>query len=401
MADMQKLGRYELVREIGRGAMGVVYQARDPVLDRTVAIKTVVLSSDPAEREDYEARFQQEARAAGGLAHPNIVTIYDVGNAGGLAFMAMEYLEGEELGRLMANGIAVDRAVDIAAQIAEGLAYAHEREVVHRDIKPPNIMVLRDGLVKIADFGIARLRANDVKTQTGMLLGSPRYMSPEVFLGKRADAKSDIFSLGIILYEMLTGSAPFTGDSVTALMYQVINFVPPAPSTVRSPVPPMLDFIIAKMLAKQPESRYASAREVAVDLRDCARRISEGSAPPVTTLPPASLSSEDVAVLASTDEREQLLARTMPLARADDTLASAAAPAPTLGVSREFESLLATQRLVMRLDEGEKPATQTSPRYRVVSGLGTGGSPWSRYELAVFSSGVLLASVAAVAIAIV
>lgn len=414
-----RLGRYEVLREIGRGAMGVVYEARDPVLDRIVAIKTVVLSSDAAEREDYAARFQQEARAAGSLTHPNIVTIHDIGNAGGLAFMAMEYLEGEELGRLMnaPGGISIERAVDIASQIAEALGYAHECGVVHRDVKPPNIMVGPGGQVKIADFGIARLRASDLGTHTGTLLGSPRYMSPEIFLGKRADGRSDIFSLGIILYEMLTGTPPFKGDSVSALMYQVINFVPPAPSAVRAAVPPMLDFITAKMLAKDPHERYADARAVAKDLRDCARRLQEGPAAPLAgPLPHASMSSSDLSVLASTDEREQLLERTMPLARSDDGLKDAAAPAPTLGLSRHFDSLLATQRLALRVGVEQGPAAvaaaaPTEPpvpspvaqsrQYRVVSGPGAFTASWTRFELTVFSAGVAAALAVATAIALV
>ena len=194
----QQLGRYELLSELGQGAMGVVYKARDPVLDRVVAVKTINLTLPKDELSEYEARFYQEARAAGGLNHPNIVTIYDIGKSERVAYMAMEFLEGEELRSVLSarEPLPVELALDVAAQVADGLAYAHDRHIVHRDIKPANIMVVRDGLVKITDFGIARMRTNEVKTMTGMILGSPKYMSPEQVAGKRADHRSDLFSLG-------------------------------------------------------------------------------------------------------------------------------------------------------------------------------------------------------------
>jgi serine/threonine-protein kinase len=257
--------------------MGVVYKATDTALERTVAVKTVNMALEREGAEKYEARFYQEARAAGSLNHPNIVTVYDVGKEGNVAYMAMEFIEGEELRSLLAAGRAlpVSQAVSIAAQVAEGLAYAHEHGVVHRDIKPANIMVLADGPVKITDFGIARMRAsNDELTQSGMMLGSPKYMSPEQVIGKRADHRSDLFSLGVILYEMLTGAAPFSGENVTALMYQIVNFAPPVPSAVNPAVPELLNFIVAKMLAKPLEERYQAAQELANDLRNCERQIS-------------------------------------------------------------------------------------------------------------------------------
>jgi eukaryotic-like serine/threonine-protein kinase len=267
---MKTLGRYEILGEIGKGAMGVVYRARDPMLDRTVAIKTVNMSLDPVEMEEYEARFLQEAKAAGGLNHPNIVTIYDIGKSGNVAFMAMELLEGRELRALASPStpLAPARAVEIAAQVAEGLAYAHQHGVVHRDVKPANIMILQNGMAKITDFGIARMRVAEVLTQTGVVLGSPRYMSPEQVAGKRADPRSDVFSLGVILYEMLTGRPPFTGDDVSSIMFQILNLVPPPPSTVNPAIPAVLDFIVAKALAKPADDRYPDAAEFARDLRD-------------------------------------------------------------------------------------------------------------------------------------
>ena len=273
--DTKTIGRYEIVAELGRGAMGVVYKATDPVLGRAVAIKTINMTLERDGIENYEARFYQEARAAGGLSHPNIITVYDVGKLGDIAYMAMEFIEGVELRELLSSGrpLPLMQAISIAAQVAEGLAYAHERGIVHRDIKPPNIMVSPNGGVKIADFGIARMRASESLTQTGMMLGSPKYMSPEHVLGKRADQRGDIFSLGIILHEMLTGVAPFSGENVTALMYQIVNLAPPAPSVRNPEVPELLDFIVAKMLAKALDERYQSAAEVASDLRECERQL--------------------------------------------------------------------------------------------------------------------------------
>jgi len=274
--ESAQLGRYVIQSELGRGAMGVVYKALDSVLERPVAVKTVNISLERDHADKYEQRFYQEARAAGALNHPNIVTIHDVGKAGDVVFMAMEYIEGVELRSLIGEGrpLRVAQALTIAAQVAEGLAYAHQRGVVHRDIKPANIMVVANGPVKITDFGIARMRGTGDLTQTGMLLGSPKYMSPEQVIGKRADHRSDIFSLGVILYEMLCGAAPFNGENVTALMYQIVNFVPPAPSSVNSEVPQLLDYIVAKMLAKPLEERYQDAAEVARDLREAERQLS-------------------------------------------------------------------------------------------------------------------------------
>jgi len=224
--EAPQLGRYVIQSELGRGAMGVVYKATDSVLQRTVAVKTVNMALESTGIGNYEARFYQEARAAGSLNHANIVTVYDVGKAGDIAYMAMEFIEGVELRTMIGEGrtLPVAQAISIGAQVAEGLGYAHQHGVVHRDIKPANIMVVANGPVKITDFGIARMRASGELTQTGMMLGSPKYMSPEQVIGKRADYRSDIFSLGIILYEMLCGNVPFNGENVTALMYQIVNF---------------------------------------------------------------------------------------------------------------------------------------------------------------------------------
>ena len=268
---ISNLGRYEVLGELGQGAMGVVYKARDPLIDRVVAIKTINLSLAMDEKEEYEGRFYQEAKAAGRLNHPNIVTIYDVGKSGDVAYIAMELLEGRELRDIMNEGalLPIDQVLNIVAQVAQGLAYAHEHEIVHRDVKPSNIMVIRDGHVKITDFGIARMASSSVRTQTGMVLGSPKYMSPEQVMGKTIDQRSDIFSLGVMLYEMLTGQAPFDGENVNAIMYQTLNAVPTPPNILNPAVPEMVNFIVAKALAKGMEDRYQNAKDFAVDLRTC------------------------------------------------------------------------------------------------------------------------------------
>jgi serine/threonine-protein kinase len=343
-----QLGRYALQSEIGRGAMGIVYKALDSVLERPVAVKTVNITLEREHAEKYEQRFYREARAAGGLNHPNIVTIHDVGKAGDVVYMAMEYIEGVELRSLIGEGrpLRAPQALSIAAQVGEALAYAHQRGVVHRDIKPANIMVVANGPVKITDFGIARMRGTGELTQTGMLLGSPKYMSPEQVIGKRADHRSDIFSLGVILYEMLCGTAPFNGENVTALMYQIVNFVPPAPSSVNDAVPPMLDLIVAKMLAKPLEERYQDAADVARDLRECERQLAgaPGAAPPSRAAPPAPAALPEPKLVDNTAKTivlAQSIARTREADRSPEELAAA----PARGLASSFDSMEATQRL--------------------------------------------------------
>jgi len=342
MTQPKQIGRYDVVSEIGRGAMGVVYRAVDPMLERTVAIKTINMALDPGEMEHYEKRFTIEARAAGGLNHPNIVPIHDIGRSGDLAYMAMEFLEGRELKELIVGSeLTVDRALEIAAQAADGLAYAHQHDVVHRDIKPANIMILRDDRVKIMDFGIARMRTADVRTQTGVVLGSPRYLSPEQVLGKRSDGRADIFSLGVILYEMVAGQPPFNGIDVNSLMFQIVNFTPPPPSTVNTALPQMLDLIIAKALAKTADERYASIAELASDLRACRQ---QGLGATVPTL---------IATLPVSAESQQMLFddTTIPATRAEDRSLEPTLPGDTIpsrGLAKEFDSMAATMRLAVK-----------------------------------------------------
>lgn len=272
--------------------MGVVYKAIDPVIDRTVAIKTVNLSLNREDLAEYEARFQQEIKAAGRLNHPNIVTIYDVGRTEAVAYMAMEMLDGSELKDLLAEGrpLPVSDVVDWISQVAFGLGSAHEFGVIHRDVKPSNIMIVRGGRAKITDFGIARMSASAVKTMTGLILGSPRYMSPEQVLGRPLDLRTDIFSLGVVLYEALTKLPPFDGDNVNAIMYATVNQAPPPPSSVNREVPPMLDLIVAKALAKSLDERYQHAADMARDLEEVKRQLpknSQGSQLIASAAPPS------------------------------------------------------------------------------------------------------------------
>jgi serine/threonine-protein kinase len=324
------LGRYEIVGEIGQGAMGVVYKATDPLIDRIVAIKTITLSLALDEREEYEARFYQEAKAAGRLSHPNIVTIYDVGRSGDVAYIAMEFLQGRELRDILNDKqlLPVDQVIDIVAQVAVGLSYAHEHGIVHRDIKPSNIMVSHDGHAKITDFGIARMASAGVRTQTGMVLGSPKYMSPEQVMGKQTDQRSDIFSLGVMLYEMLTGQPPFMGENVNAIMYQTLNAIPQQPSSLNTAVPDMLNFIVAKALAKDLEHRYQNAKDLANDLRACRDTVPRSGAVArinaADTITPKAVFDATPAVVESDDESNQVL---------------------TMRLSPSFDSVGATMRL--------------------------------------------------------
>lgn len=358
--EENKLGRFEILAEIGRGAMGIVYKAKDPMLERVVAIKTINMGSDVDGAEMYEKRFYQEARAAGGLNHPNIVTVYDIGKTESACYMAMEYIEGAELRTLLLPGkpLPVPRALSIAAQMAEGLAYAHERGVVHRDIKPANIMVPESGAVKITDFGIARMRSSNVQTQTGMMMGSPKYMSPEQVIGKRADHRSDIFSLGAILYEMLTGAAPFTGESVNAVMYQIVNFVPPAPSAINPAAPAALDAVVGRMLAKALEDRFQSAAEIARGLRECELQV-HGVQSATSTLPLGALAQGATAVVVDAEVKSALLAQTVERSRRAGEETPPPDVAPARGLSRTFDSLEATQRLVA-LSDAAMPSDPTA-----------------------------------------
>jgi eukaryotic-like serine/threonine-protein kinase len=268
MSVIETVGRYEIIEELGRGAMGVVYKAKDPTIGRTVALKTLRLDVHGLETAEMVRRFQNEARAAGVLSHPNIVTIYDAGERDGIFYIAMEFIQGTTLHELLAEHhiLPTEDVIQYSRQICKGLDYAHSHGIVHRDVKPANIMITANGTVKIMDFGIAK--AGGSMTSTGQVLGTPNYMSPEQVKGRPLDGRSDLFSFGVILYEMLTGEKPFVGQNVTTIIYKIVNENPIAPRDLDVTVHPSLSAIVTRALAKSPEERYQSGADLIRDLEN-------------------------------------------------------------------------------------------------------------------------------------
>ena len=272
-AERPRLGRYEIEKELGKGAMGVVYMGRDSKIGRVVAIKTMELSRefDPQELAEVKARFFREAETAGRLSHPNIVTIYDAGEEQELAYIAMEFVKGQDLVPCTRPGhlLPLAKVLEMMADIAEALAYAHDNQVIHRDIKPANIMYEGEsGLLKVADFGIARI-SDASRTRTGMVLGTPSYMSPEQLGGRKIDGRADLYALGVTMYQLLCGHLPFEGGSMTELMYKIANDPPTNILDYNAALPDTVVRLITKMLAKRPEDRHQSGSQMAAALREC------------------------------------------------------------------------------------------------------------------------------------
>jgi serine/threonine protein kinase len=325
--------------------------------------------------------------------------------------MAMEYIEGAELRSMLSQGqpLPVQQALEVAAQVAEGLSYAHEHQVVHRDVKPANILITPQGRAKIADFGIARMRSAETQTQTGVILGSPKYLSPEQVVGKRADHRSDVFSLGVILYQCLTGNTPFNGDGVSALMYQITNHNPPPPSTLNSQVPVMLDYILAKALAKSVDERYQSSGDLAADLRECRKTLE----PPMeASNPRLSASGSNPAMSASQSTTTIPLERSPQTIKLKDTVKlketvkpaepesgapATTEPVPTRGLSRAFDSTEATQRLLAQtIDPENAPPPQqdpeaTAPVLPPPLRRRRGAHPWGERENKILAATVVVA----------
>jgi eukaryotic-like serine/threonine-protein kinase len=279
--DTERLGRYQLEREIGRGAMGIVYLGRDTAINRMVAIKAIPLASEFSDAELIEARsrFFREAETAGRLNHPNIVTIYDVGEERGLAYIAMEYLKGRHLSDYTKshNLLEPRKVLEIIGRTADALGFAHKQQVVHRDIKPANLMYdPSTDVLKITDFGIARLSGAG-STRTGIVLGTPSFMSPEQLEGRTVTGHSDLFSLGVSLFQLLTGQLPFTADSMTGLMQQIAEAPHPPLRAFRPDLPVCVESVIDRALAKNPEARFDSGAQMAAALEDCRSRIPSGS----------------------------------------------------------------------------------------------------------------------------
>ncbi|NTV96045.1 MAG: protein kinase, partial [Thiobacillus sp.] len=271
MSTPEQLGKYKIVRTLGKGAMGIVYEGFDPVIERTVAIKTIRMDElDESEAEEHSRRFRVEAKAAGKLNHPNIVGIYDYGEEQNLAYIVMEYVQGKELKSYLDSGqrFPVKQIVNIMTQLLEALGYSHARGVIHRDIKPANLFITEDGTVKLGDFGIARIDSTH-KTHAGTVLGTPSYMSPEQIKGESVDNRSDLYSSGVILYQFLTGEKPFSG-SMVAVMHKVLTEAPARPSSINPQVTAKMEQVVAKAMAKEPDDRYANAREFIEDLRAAA-----------------------------------------------------------------------------------------------------------------------------------
>ena len=270
------LGRYKVLKELGRGAMGLVYLGKDPTIQRFVAIKTMRLDQIDSDDklQDVKARFFREAESTGRLSHPNIVTIYDAGEENDLGYIAMELIEGTPLKQWARKPhlMPVNEVLLTVATVADALDYAHQQGVVHRDIKPANIMLTKDRVVKVMDFGIAKM-ASSSKTQTNIVLGTPTYMSPEQISGKKVDGRSDIFSLGVVLFELLTGQLPFTADNLSAVLFSIAHHPHPAIQTLRQDLPPMVQEIVDRALQKELPHRYRRAEEFAVELRACLQSL--------------------------------------------------------------------------------------------------------------------------------
>jgi eukaryotic-like serine/threonine-protein kinase len=276
-------GRHQILKELGKGSMGVVYKAHDPQIDRLVALK--VLRPDRVSTQAFLQRFMKEARAIGRLSHPNIVVVYDVGEEHGTVYIAMEFLEGKPLDEIVkSESFQSDEIIELGVQVAEALDYAHRKGVVHRDIKPSNIIVQPDGQIKITDFGIAHMEDPEVtqQTQAGEILGTPAYMSPEQVLSQPVDGRSDLFSLGVILYELATGKRPFRGENLAAIFRSITDEDPTEPIMVKPDVSPGLSGVIMRSLAKSPENRFGTGKDLAEALRDCCQVIpvSPGTIPP-------------------------------------------------------------------------------------------------------------------------
>jgi serine/threonine-protein kinase len=284
--SLKKLGRYELIRVLGKGAMGVVYEGRDPNLDRRVAIKTVKVENLSEEAAaEYEHRFRTEARSAARLQHPNIVSVYDSDRHEDIAFLVMEYIQGDDLKHHLDRGVrySLEQSLKMIRDLLSALDYAHKQGIVHRDIKPANLLIEPGGRVKLTDFGVARIQDSGDATRTqGSMVGTLKYMAPEQVQGQKVDARADLFSVGVVLYQLLTDKRPFDGDNDFSIIHQIIGHEPPSPSSFNARLPSAIDAVVSRALAKDREQRFESARDFAVALQAAIRRAEDQ-----TIVPPA------------------------------------------------------------------------------------------------------------------
>ena len=283
--SLKKLGRYDLVRVLGKGAMGIVYEGRDPNLDRRVAIKTVKVENLSEEAaSEYEVRFRTEARSAARLQHPNIVSVYDSDRDGDVAFLVMEYIQGDDLKHHLDQGTrySLEQSLKMIRDLLSALEYAHKQGIVHRDIKPANLLIEPGGRVKLTDFGVARMQdsGDATRTQGGNMIGTLKYMSPEQVQGLKTDSRSDLFSVGVVLYQLLTDMRPFDGDNDFSIIHQIIEHTPVPPSSINARLPPAVDAVVARALAKDREQRFATARDFASALQSATRRAQDATVVP-------------------------------------------------------------------------------------------------------------------------
>ena len=285
--SLNKLGRYDIVRVLGKGAMGLVYEARDPNLDRRVAIKTIKVENLSEEAAaEYEARFRTEARSAARLQHPNIVSVYDSDRHGDMAYLVMEFIQGEDLKQHLDSGkrYSLTQSLGMVADLLAALDYAHRQNIVHRDVKPANLLIEANGRVKLTDFGVARIQDSGEATRTqGTMVGTLKYMSPEQVQGVPIDSRADLFAVGVVLYQLLTGKRPFDGDTDFAIIQQIVGHTPAAPSSFSNALPAAIDAVVARALAKKREQRFATAQDFASALQEAS-----GQALDPTVVPPVS-----------------------------------------------------------------------------------------------------------------
>jgi predicted Ser/Thr protein kinase len=385
----QKIGRYEIVGELGKGAMGLVYKAKDPMIGRTVAMKTMRMDVHGMEADEMLKRFQNEARAAGVLNHLNVVTIYDAGEQDGMFYIAMEFIEGVTLHSLITQNrvLPAEQVVDVSRQVLAGLDYAHSHGVVHRDVKPANIMITPDKTVKIMDFGIAK--AGGGLTSAGQVLGTPNYMSPEQVKGRPLDGRSDLFSFGVILYEMVTGEKPFTGQNVTTIIYKIVNEHPIPPRELDVTIHPGLSAVITKALAKSPDERYQTGAELVKDLAnykafgasDAAATMSAGAAASALNA-----NASDKTAVFDSQAMSKLGSGAMPAASSTPAAQPAAAAAPAPAPIPAFESTvdIAKRKLAPAVASAKKqPRMMAAVAGVLVLVMLIAGVAWTKQRAAV------------------